>query len=378
MPENQAHQLGVLFAYARRGLLCVFGTLLIATVICAQSAPHPGLYPVRAENGKWGFIDATGKFRIAATYNSAEEFSDGVAYVYRWPGDRRINGIVDTAGKFTELPTNDYPVTFHEGLARVQTDSGERLFGFIDRAGREVIPRKFYDAGPFSEGLAWVAEWNDRTLLYGYIDRSGRYVIPLQFKSQPRDFHDGHAWAPGEFAYGMIDRTGKMVFTDKVSWVDYSYSDGLLAAITAGEPREGVYLDTSGRVVVKIPAWNERTKTQRADAHLDWLQLNAPFQEGLAPFRSFNKLGFIDRTGKIVIPAQFRGANGFSGGRAAVMVIGSGGEYVWGYIDRAGEMVIPPNYREAKPFNGPLARVVTLDGVDQLIDRTGRVIWPAK
>jgi hypothetical protein len=378
MPENQAHQRGTVFAHACHGFVAVLGIMLIATMISAKDAPHPGLYPVRAENGKWGFIDATGTYRIPPIYTGAGEFSDGVAYVYRWQGDRRINGIVDAAGKFTELPTNDYPVTFSEGLARVQTGSGERLFGFVDRTGREVIPRKFYDAGPFSEGLAWVAEWHDRQLLYGYIDRSGRYVIPLQFKSEPRDFHHGHAWAPGEYAYGMIDRAGKMVFTDQVSWVDYSYSEGLLAAITSGEIREGVYLDPQGRVAFKIPAWNERTKTQLADAHLDWLQLNAPFQEGLAPFRSFNKIGFIDRTGTVTIAAQFRDTNGFSGGRAAVKVIGSGGEYVWGYIDRSGEMVIIPKYREAKPFDGPLARVVTSDGIDQLIDRTGRVIWSAK
>ena len=63
---------------------------------------------------------------------------------------------------------------------------------------------------------------------------------------------------------------------------------------------------------------------------------------------------------------------------AAVMVIGARGEYVWGYIDKVGGMVIQPNFREAKPFTGPLARVITLDGIDQLIDKTGRVIWSAK
>lgn len=364
----------------RRLILSIAGILVVATAIAAQSATvdHPGLYPVPNRDGKWGFIDATGKFRIPATYSGAGEFSDGVAYAFFWRGDRRVNGIVDPAGKFTELATGDYEVTFHEGLARVQTGSGERLYGFVDRTGREAIPRKFYDAGDFSEGLAWVAEWKDRQLLYGYIDRTGRYVIPLQFKSEPRDFHDGHAWAPGEFVYGMIDRTGKMVFTDRASWVDYNYGEGLLSAITSSEPREGVYLDTQGRVVFKVPAWNERTAAQREDAHLDWRQLNAPFQEGLAPFRSFNKIGFIDRTGKIAIPAQFRGTNGFSEGRAAVRVIGGSGEYVWGYIDRTGEMIIQPKFREAKPFVGPLARVITTDGIDQLIDKTGRVIWSAK
>lgn len=363
-----------------RLIIAMAGSLLVASAIAAQgtSAVHPGLYPIPDPSGKWGFIDATGKFRIPAKYSGAGEFSDGVAYAFFWRGDRRVNGIVDASGKFTELPTDDYEVTFHEGLARVQTGSGERRYGFLDRNGREVIPRKFYDAGNFSEGLAWVAEWKDRELLYGYIDRTGRYVIPLQFKSEPRDFHDGHAWAPGPYVYGMIGRTGKMVFTDKVSWVDYRYSEGLVAAVSSSEPRAGVYLDRQGKVAFKVPAWNERTASQREDAHLDWRQLNAPFQEGLAPFRSYNKIGFIDRTGQIVIPARFRGTKGFSEGRAAVMVIGATGEYVWGYTDRTGEMIIQPNFREAKPFAGPLARVVTTEGIDQLIDKMGKVIWSAK
>jgi hypothetical protein len=339
-------------------------------------ADHPGLYPVRAANGNWGFIDATGAYVIAPTYEGAGEFSDGVAYVYQWSGDRRINGIVNARGVFTAIPTNDYGVEFHEGLARIQgAVEGDRAFGFVDKAGRVVIAPRFWDAGPFSEGLAWVAEWHDRKLLYGFIDRAGRYAIPPRFTLEPRDFSEGFAWVQTEREYTLIDRAGREVFAGKFEWVDYNFSEGLLAVIIKGEQPRGIYVDRTGREVFAIPAWNERTAKQRADAQMSWLQLNAPFAEGLAPFRSFNKIGFIDRTGKVVIPAQFRGTKGFANGRAAVMVIGPAGEYVWGYIDHTGEMVIQPNFREAGLFKGTLARVTTIDGVEQLIDRTGRAVW---
>jgi hypothetical protein len=59
---------------------------------------------------------------------------------------------------------------------------------------------------------------------------------------------------------------------------------------------------------------------------------------------------------------------------AAVKIIGSDGQYVWGYIDRAGRFAIAPQFREAHPFAGGLAQVATTDGKKQLIDGTGKII----
>ncbi|MEO6391490.1 MAG: WG repeat-containing protein [Pyrinomonadaceae bacterium] len=342
------------------------------------AVPHPGLYPATDAKSDWGFIDATGRFRIPPIYDGADEFSDGVAYVWRWDGKLRHNGIVDPQGKFTELPTNDSHIDFSEGLARFQTPSNqERFFGFMNKTGRVVIAPRFYEAGQFSEGFAWVSEWRDRELLYGFIDRTGKYVVPLRFKTKPRDFVNGRAWVMAERDYAFIDRTGKLHFEGKYRLMDYYFAEGLLAAVTTGADPRGVYLDRDGREVLNIPAWNERTALQHSEADQSWRQLDAPFQEGLAPYHSYNKIGFIDRTGKIVIPAQFRGTRGFAGGMAPVYVIGPDGEYLWGYIDRTGEMVIAPTYRLAEMFKGPLAKVTATGGGDQLIDKQGRVIWPA-
>ena len=104
-------------------LVSLIFAVLVAVPCVAQepSKKHPGLHPVRDASGKWGFIDRTGQFRIAPKYNTAGEFSDGVAYVFYWEGEKRMNGIVDPNGKFTLLPTNDYEVSFHDGLAKFST-----------------------------------------------------------------------------------------------------------------------------------------------------------------------------------------------------------------------------------------------------------------
>ena len=338
---------------------------------------HAGLHPVADANGKYGFIDRTGRFRIPPRYNGAGQFSEGVAYAWFWEGDKRRDGIVDTNGNFTALPaTNDYDFIFHDGLARFQTPSGqERKYGYMDKTGRVVVEPQFFDSGHFSEGRAWVRVLQGSEWRYGFIDKTGKVVIEPQFVHQPRDFVNGLSKVMGQRNSGFIDRTGKFRITLEYEQADDSFSEGLLAAVVVqGETTRGVYLDHDGKVVLEIPFWQDRTALQRSRYTIRRQQL-APFSEGLAAVLSFNKIGFIDRTGKVVIAPLFRETNGFSEGLAAVKIIGSDGNYVWGYIDRAGKFAITPQYKEAHPFAGGLAHVSTVEGKRRLIDGSGKVIW---
>src|SRR5687768_14671034 len=100
-----------------RSLLLLW--LLALVIPCAaqerRAKNHAGLHPVRDADGKWGFIDRTGRFRIPPRYNGAGQFSEGVAYAWFWEGERRRDGIVDASGSFTELPeVNDYQFIFHD------------------------------------------------------------------------------------------------------------------------------------------------------------------------------------------------------------------------------------------------------------------------
>jgi hypothetical protein len=337
---------------------------------------HAGLHPVADANGKYGFIDRTGRFRIAPRYNGAGQFSEGVAYAWFWEGDKRRDGIVDTNGNFTPLPaTNDYDFVFHDGLARFQTPSGqERKYGYMDKTGRVRIEPQFYNAGHFSEGLAWASVLQGREWLYGFIDQTGKFVIGPQFVYQPKDFVDGLAKVTGKFKSGFIDRTGTYRIAVEIEHSDDYFSEGLLAAVLPqGETTRGVYLDHDGKVALEIPFWQHRTAHQRSLYTLRRQQL-APFNEGLAAILSFNKIGFMDKTGKVVIAPLFRETNGFAEGLAAVKIIGSDGEYLWGYIERTGKFAIAAQFREARPFAGGLAHVTTVEGSSQLIDRSGKVI----
>ena len=68
---------------------------------------------------------------------------------------------------------------FSEGLALARRGDS---WGFIDRAGRTVIPFEYAYASSFSEGLAAVTVSRDRKVPgWGYINREGKVVIPTIF-----------------------------------------------------------------------------------------------------------------------------------------------------------------------------------------------------
>ena len=122
-------------------------------------------------NGKYGFIDKTGKEVIPIKYDdAAESFSEGLAEVKlndKW-------GFIDKTGKEVIPIKYDNAYSFSEGLAKVKLND---KWGFIDKTGKEVIPIKYDNAYSFSEGLAEV-ELNNK---WFYINQKGEYA-----KDSPR------------------------------------------------------------------------------------------------------------------------------------------------------------------------------------------------
>ena len=84
------------------------------------------------------------------------------------------------------------------------------------------------------------------------------------------------------------------------------------------------------------------------------------------------KWGFIDKTGKEVIPCKWEDAKDFSEGLVSVM--DTNGKY--GFIDKTGKVVIPCTWQDAEDFSEGLARVMDTNGKYGFIDKTGKVVMP--
>ncbi len=109
-----------------------------------------GLAAVK-KDGKYGYIDATGKVVVPLIYDNAGVFSDGLAIVEK--GGKY--GCIDQTGKEV-IPISliyDYVYAFSDGLAKVRKND---KYGCIDVTGKEVIPCIYDLVYEFSGGLVKV------------------------------------------------------------------------------------------------------------------------------------------------------------------------------------------------------------------------------
>jgi hypothetical protein len=127
---------------------------------------HEGLAVVcNGEGGcACGYIDKMGGFAFAPTLCDAHDFSEGLAAVSsngKW-------GYIDKTGKFVIDPQFDNVADtivsgdFHEGLAFVQVGG---KYGYIDKTGAYIFKLQFDEVAGFKEGMAAV-KFNGK---WGYI-----------------------------------------------------------------------------------------------------------------------------------------------------------------------------------------------------------------
>jgi len=316
--------------------IALLAALCLAPTAATMADPASPLFPI-VDNGKWGFIDTAGTVVIAP-----------------------------------RLP--DY-TSFHDGLARSQED-GKPVF--VDRSGKTALRPPFEIARDFSEGLAAVNIGERRiptigmiqeTGRWGYIDRNGKLVLPMTF-TQADSFSEGLAAVHDGKQGGFIDHGGKMVFKAEFD-VSWGFHEGL--ALVKSHLKMA-YLDRAGRRLPTPP--------------LDDNSSGASFSEGLAAVEIGGLWGYVDKSGKLVIPATFRQAASFHEGLAAVepaedgprqscprQADGSSYSFVqsYGYIDRSGRMVIPATHERASDFSEGLALVSTCRR-SRFIDHAGKTI----
>jgi|GEM_PF-3668115 len=188
---------------------------------------------------------------------------------------------------------------------------------FFGYGGRELFKRMRYnEISKFSEGLARVNVGAMIGGKYGFIDRKYNLVIPLIYDYAEHFTEEGLARVTiGEFLSGQ-GRTG---FIDKLGNIVVPFNYGQVENFS-----EGLALVMSG------------------DMYHDFIDImmnkkNTPIT---------NKYGFIDKTGKEVIPLQFSMAHSFKNGVAGVTTtignVRKVGKYEnWGFIDRKGNFITP-------------------------------------
>lgn len=374
---------------------------LIFTLLVAVAAVMSGcsLFPGVGVH-KWGFIDKTGKVVIPATFDDVARDTYGG---FIWPSRRPFHN-------------------FSEGLCAVRIGP---KWGFIDKTGKLVIPAKFDTAGAFCEGLACVREGKK----LGYVNKTGAYVIPLQFDwpniedhtdtpdldfskeiISKYEFGDGLAPASIGGKWGYIDKQGKFVVQPR-----YMECTPFLNGIGSSHNVGGLVLfDNTGKVISDLKgtvhSYAEDVSIKMVSPITDiqhrFVYVNKQgeqviptefadareFSEGLAcvapiPFAANENqaYGYIDHTGKLVIPAGFyvsgnNMASAFIDGRAIVTKMETdamGNNHMnHGVIDKTGRWVVPPKYNSISAYREGVARVFD-DLKSFFIDKNGAQVCTA-
>lgn len=139
----------------------------------------------------------------------------------------------------------------------------------------------------------------------------------------------------------------------------FAFNEGLAVVQTTSE--EWLVIDEQGTVVLSLSKLN---------------MSGSVFSEGLMAVGTSNrKLGFIDITGKMVIPANYYYAKPFSEGLAVVSIPPTGYDMKakYGYIRRNGEFAVEPQYDNAMSFHEERTFVHQGSGWF-LIDQSGRFV----
>ncbi|MBD8490369.1 WG repeat-containing protein [Echinicola sp. CAU 1574] len=129
-------------------------------------------------------------------------------------------GLLDSKGVWRVVPC-DSVTSILPGQEELYGALKDRHFGFVNRAGKLVIPNKFEAVNKFSEGLAGVKLGN----LWGYTDRNGTTVISPQY-DEVGEFHRGVAIIKKDGRVNLLDKSGKELlpqYYEQISLSDDQY-----------------------------------------------------------------------------------------------------------------------------------------------------------
>ncbi len=308
------------------GLMDASGKVVIEPIYDAMSFPTEGKCSVM-KNGKWGYIDTTGKKLTEFIYDQAWPFEGGRALVMLGDFDTGKYGMIDLKGNYVLKPEYAVITEFSEGFVKVSAEWGK--CGFADTTGEIVIAMVYSDVMKFTEGLAAVkvTESDDG---WAYINTKGELAIDMQF-AEAYPFSDGLA-AVGKkienavnveagLKFGFIDKTGKVVIPYRYDYVAL-FCDGL--ALVRNGDLYG-YINKKGEEVIKI---------QYADAK--------NFQNGVAVVKVNEKFGAINKKGEFIIKPEYD----FVETTGDIIMLGSGNSSenaVIGYADMTGKIIYKPS-----------------------------------
>jgi hypothetical protein len=269
--------------------------------------------------------------------------------------------------------------SFHNGIAVVSADS---LYGAINKSGEFVIAPQYEELSEIGDDV-YMGVKND---LSGYLTKKGKPLTQFIF-DVAGDFRNGYAVVSKDEKFGLINISGAYNIEPKYENLSF-IGDGLLKAqneddawgivnvqgqiilpflydaigdfsehralVVKGE--KCGYINESGEIIIPV---NFR--------YTSIMLTQAKFMDGYALMKQKLKSILIDTTGK---PVTFPGVLDY--GRPSSGLIPVKKNKRWGYADLSGKIVIQPLFESAEPFSNGYA-TIHMNKMAGLIDSTGTI-----
>ncbi len=362
-------------------ILCLPALLLLTSLSISCDRIHAYLHP---NEGKIGFIDHQGKFVIQPRYQWIQGFKDGVAAVETKTVNVSADGasydITDKFGAINLRGELIIPLEYGtvralgDGYIMAQNDKGWFLF---DENGKNLCPEPFESQfEKEGDGLVGYKEMNkDHCMEFGFLDKNGNRLYRTVYskdgfapaRTYGDQFGEGLVWASDSRGPILVNREGVVTARFKNAGVtlnaEMPFRNGLSAVATSFSKDDLNFSVRSnwGYVNTKCE-WV--VPGMYAEAH--------DFSEGLGCVKRGKLYGFVDATGKEVIPPQFDdvGQDGFTNG---LCVVSKGKKDVYFFIDLHGKKAIDADFEGAYGFHEELA-AVRVKGKWGFIDKSGKFV----
>lgn len=307
-----------------------------------------------------GFIRPNGQVTYIPELKELQQFSQGIAAGIT---KEEIPCFIDSTGKIIkQFP--DYQAVYNFGKDDITVFYHKNgKFGLMDKSFREVIPAKYNQTSFYDNGL-FVVEYDGK---WGAVNRNDKTIIPFEYETLGYLDDAGMILATKASLSGFIDQSGKVIIP-LTFYNLFPYQENFAKFIDKASGKYGV-IDRKGNIIVQ-PKYNDI----------------GFFKNGLAIVSNYNyqtgegediitKRGYIDTTGKEIIPLTFTIAFDFEK-RGLAFVQDSIGD---AYIDRSGKKIqlkITEPITKLGMFNHGFARIelgdggiVYLDGYQRLLKR---------
>ena len=327
-----------------------------------------GLAVVENQHYKYGYINKNGEEVIKCQFKNAFSFNYGLAAVQN---EERLWGYIGMDGKLKIPYKFLQAAVFNDEVAYVKDENGN--FGYIDKSGNYIIKPTYDEAHHFTSGYAKVKNAKDKR--YSLIDKTGKVI--------------------GKYDEICIHYDGTIIASrSKVEYKDFDYKNpdhypSIYYKIDQEENEQLIPTDELGIKNIVIPIINVEFPMlyKSSDGKYGYIDENfniiipaiydlaTEFCNGVAHVgdRDLNTYACIDETGKILYKEPSYGAlnNSFVEGLA---VVEDEETYLKGFIDKTGKRVIPCKYTEIGFFSEGVSYVKEINGDSYYIDATGKKV----